>query len=84
MTPLELLLPKIVMVSVLLNLTKNITNLKLIRNPFVHLENFLIRNLRSLIGNPISLKRKRLEPNLKPMLITKMPYVINVVSKAIL
>ena len=78
MTPLKLLLPKIVMVSVLQNLTRNITNLKAIGNPFTSLENFLIRNLRGLIRNIVSLKRKSLKPNLKPHSISKMLHVLNV------
>ena len=79
MIPLKLLLSKIVMVSVLSNLTRNITNLKPIGNPLVNLENFLIRNLQDLIGNPISLKEKSLKPNPKLLLITKTPYVTNMV-----
>ena len=79
MTLLKLLLPKIVMVSVLPNLTRNITNLKLIGNPFVILENFLTRNLRGLIRNPNSLKGKNLEPNQRLLSITKKLYVTSAV-----
>ena len=79
MTLLKLLLPKIVMVSVLPNLTRNITDLKLIRNPFITLENFLTRNLRGLIRNPNSLKGKNLEPNQRLISITKKLYVTSVV-----
>ena len=79
MTLLKLLLLKIVMVSVPQNLTKNITNLRGIGNPFVILENFLTRNLRGLIGNPVSLKGKNLEPNQRLISITKKLYVTSVV-----
>ena len=78
MTPLKLLIPKIVIASVLLNPAENITNQKILGNPFVILENFLIRNLRGLIRNPNSLKEKSLEPNQRPLSITKKLYVINV------
>jgi len=78
MTPLKLLSPKIVMASVLLNPAGNITNQKILGNPSVILENFLIRNLRGLIRNPNSLKEKSLEPNQRLLSITKKLYVINV------
>ena len=84
MTPLKLLLPKIVMVSVLQNLTENITSPKATESPFKILEIFLIRNLRGLIRSPTSLRRKNLEPNPKSLLTTKKPHVINVEIKAIL
>ena len=79
MTPLKLPLSNNVMVSVLQNLTKNITSLKAVGNPFMSLENFLIRNLQGLIRNIVSLKRKSLKPNLKPLSILKMLPVSNVV-----
>ena len=78
MTPLKPPLLNIVMVSVLRNLTKNITNQKAIRNPFKILENFLIRNLQGLIRSPTSLRRRILDPNIKPLLTTKKPHVTNV------
>ena len=84
MTPLKLLIPEIVMVKVLPSLTKNITDLRATGNPFKTLEILLIRSLRDLIRNQISLKRKSLEPNQKPRLITKKPHVTNVERKAIL
>ena len=82
MTPLKLLLLKIVMVSVLQNLTRNITTLKAIGNPSTSLENLPIGNYQSLIGNLISLKGKI--PKQKLISITKKPHVSNVERKAIL
>ena len=70
------------MVSVLQNLTRKITKAK--ENPSEILKNFLIRNLRGLIRSPISLKRRILEPNQKPLSITKKPHVSNVERKVIL
>jgi len=90
MTPLKLLLPKIVMVSVLQNLTKGITNQNSVGNPFEILENHIIRNPQGLIINLDSLKEKPSKPNLSLELnlqllsITKKPYATSVVSKAIL
>ena len=84
MTPLKLLPQKIVMVSVLRNLIKNITIQKAIKNPFKILENFLIRNLQGLIRSPASLRRMILDPNPKLLLTTKKPHVINVERNAIL
>ena len=46
---LKLPLLNIVMVSVLQNLLRKITNQKAIKNPFEILENFLIRNPQGLI-----------------------------------
>ena len=82
MIPLKLPPLKIVMVSVLQNLTRKITKAK--ENPSEILKNFLIRNLRGLIRSPTSLKRKSLEPNKKPLLTTKKPHATNVERKAIL
>ena len=65
MTPLKLPSPKIVMVSVLPDLTRNITNPKAIGSHSRILENLFIRNLRGLIRNLISLKGKILELNQK-------------------
>ena len=79
MTPLKLPLPKIVMVSALRDLTKNITSLKAIGNPFLDVGKIFIRNLRGLIKSPNSLERKILKPHQKLLSITKKPFVIDVV-----
>ena len=84
MTPLKLPLPKIEMVSVLQDLTKNITSLKCIENLFKILENFLIRNPQGLISSPISLQRKSLKPKPNLLLTIKKPHIINVERRAIL
>ena len=84
MIPLKLPPLNIVMVNVLQNLTRNITNQKVIKNTFKILENFLIRNLQGLIRSPASLRRRILDPNKKSLLTTKKPHVTNVERKAIL
>ena len=76
MIPLKLPPLKIVMMSVLQDLTRNITNQKAIKNLFKILENLLlIRNLQGLIRSPASLKRRILDPNKKSLLTTKKPHV---------
>ena len=82
MTHLKSPLLRIVMVSVLRNLTRIITSLKAIGNPSMSLENFSTRNHRSLIGNLASLKEKILKPRRKLFSITKKPHVLNVEEKA--
>ena len=85
MIPLKPQLLEIVMVSVLRNLTRNITNQEAIENHSKNLKNnLLIRNPRGLIRSPTSLKGKISSPNKKPLLTTKKPHATSVERKVIL
>ena len=77
MTLLKLPLPKIVMVSVLPDLTRGITNPKAMGSHSRNLENLLIRNPRGLIRSPTSLRKMNINLNTKPLSITKKPFAIS-------